>query len=145
MVSRSTHNLMVSENSQVTAAAQSALRGLSVLLLLPWRQEVSAHLVLTQQESEREVTQSCPIPYDPMDCSPPDSSVHGIFQARVLEWGAIPFSGGSSRPRDQTQVSRVVGRCFTIFITRHYLTQQEVVLKYGPRPPVAEWGWYCKS
>ena len=43
-------------------------------------------------KSESEVTQSCPTPSDPMDCSPPGSSVHGIFQARVLEWGAIAFS-----------------------------------------------------
>ena len=43
-------------------------------------------------ESESEVTQSCPTPRDPMDCSPPGSSVHGIFQARVLEWVAIAFS-----------------------------------------------------
>ena len=43
--------------------------------------------------SEREVTQSCPTPSDPMDCSPPGSSTHGIFQARVLEWGVIAFSG----------------------------------------------------
>ena len=42
-------------------------------------------------ESEREVAQSCPTPSDPMDCSLPGSSVHGIFQARVLEWGAIVF------------------------------------------------------
>ena len=41
---------------------------------------------------ESEVAQSCPTPRDPMDCSPPGSSVHGIFQARVLEWGAIAFS-----------------------------------------------------
>ena len=39
-------------------------------------------------KSEREVAQSCPTCSDPMDCSPPGSSVHGIFQARVLEWGA---------------------------------------------------------
>ena len=44
------------------------------------------------KESESEVTQSCPILRDPMDFSPPGSSVHGIFQARVLEWGAIAFS-----------------------------------------------------
>ena len=44
-------------------------------------------------KSEREVTQSCPTLSDPMDCSPPGSSVHGSFQARVLEWGAIAFSG----------------------------------------------------
>ena len=43
-------------------------------------------------EIESEVTQSCPTLRDPMDCSPPGSSVHGIFQARVLEWGAIAFS-----------------------------------------------------
>ena len=43
-------------------------------------------------KSEREVAQSCPTLSDPMDCSLPGSSVHGIFQARVLEWGAIAFS-----------------------------------------------------
>ena len=43
-------------------------------------------------KSESEVTQSCPTLSDPIDCSPPGSSVHGIFQARVLEWGAIAFS-----------------------------------------------------
>ena len=41
---------------------------------------------------ESEVAQSCPTLSDPMDCSPPGSSIHGIFQARVLEWGAISFS-----------------------------------------------------
>ena len=44
-------------------------------------------------KSESEVAQLCPTLSDPMDCSPPGSSVHGIFQARVLEWGAIAFSG----------------------------------------------------
>ena len=43
-------------------------------------------------KSESEVTQSCPTLCGPMDCSPPGFSVHGIFQARVLEWGAIAFS-----------------------------------------------------
>ena len=43
-------------------------------------------------ESESEVTQSCLTPSDPMDCSPPGSSIHGIFHARVLDWGAIAFS-----------------------------------------------------
>ena len=42
--------------------------------------------------NESEVAQSCPTPSNPMDCSPPDSSIHGTFQARVLEWGAIAFS-----------------------------------------------------
>ena len=43
-------------------------------------------------KSESEVAQSCPTPSDPMDCSPPGSSIHGILLARVLEWGAIAFS-----------------------------------------------------
>ena len=48
------------------------------------------------------VAQSCPTLCDPMDCSPPGSSVHGILQARILEWVAISFSRGSSQPRDKT-------------------------------------------
>ena len=44
-------------------------------------------------KSESEVAQSCPTPREPMDCSPPGSSVHGVVQARALEWGAIAFSG----------------------------------------------------
>ena len=50
---------------------------------------------------------------NPMDCSPLGSSVHGIFQARILEWIAISFSRGSSRPRNPTRVSCIVGRFFT--------------------------------
>ena len=62
---------------------------------------------------ERKVAQSCPTLCDPMDCSRPGFSVHGIFQARVLEWAAISFSRGSSHPRDRTQVSLIAGRFFT--------------------------------
>ena len=68
--------------------------------------------------SESEVSQSCPTLCDPMDCRLPGSSVHGIFRARVLEWVAISFSRGSSQPRDQTRVSHIVGRRFTIWATR---------------------------
>ena len=50
--------------------------------------------------------------WDPMDYSLSDSSIHGIFQARVLEWVNISFSRGPSRPRDGTWVSCIVGRCF---------------------------------
>ena len=55
---------------------------------------VGCHFLLQcmKVKSESEVTQSCPILSDPMDCSPPNSSVHGIFQARVLQWGAIAVS-----------------------------------------------------
>ena len=65
-------------------------------------------------ESESEVAQSCLTLGDPMDCSLTGSSVHEIFQARVLEWVAIAFSRGSSQPRDRTRVSRIVGKCFTV-------------------------------
>ena len=64
------------------------------------------------------VAQSCLTLCNPMHCSPPGSSVHGILQARILEWVAIPFSRGSSRSRDQTQVSFIVDRFFTIWATR---------------------------
>ena len=57
------------------------------------------------------------IPHDPMDCCLPDSSVHGILQVRILEWVAIPFSRGSSQPRDRTWVSCTAGRFFTIWAT----------------------------
>ena len=50
------------------------------------------------QESESEVTQSCPTPSNPMDCSLPGSSIHGIFQARVLEWDAFAFSASRGSP-----------------------------------------------
>ena len=62
-----------------------------------------------------EVAPSCPTLCDPVDCSPRGSSVHGILQARVLEWVAISFSRGSSRPRDRTPVSWIAGRCFNLW------------------------------
>ena len=51
-------------------------------------------------------------------CDPLDYTLHGILQARILEWTAIPFSRGSSQPRDWTRVSHIVGRRFTIWATR---------------------------
>ena len=65
-----------------------------------------------------EVAQSCPTLCDPMDCSLPGSSVHGIFQAIVLEWIATSFPRGSSQPRDWTQVSHIVDRHLTVWATR---------------------------
>ena len=74
-------------------------RGQPTRLCRPWdspgkNTEVGCHFLLQcmKVKREREVTQLCPTPSDPMDCSPPGSSIHGIFQARVLEWGAIAFS-----------------------------------------------------
>ena len=68
--------------------------------------------------SESEVAQSCPTLCVPIDCSPPGSSVHGIFQAGVLEWVAISFSRGSSRPRDRSRVSCIPGRHFSLWASR---------------------------
>ena len=64
---------------------------------------VGCHFLLQcmRVKSESEVTQLCPTLSDPMDCSPPGSSIHGIFQARVLEWGAISFSVKLRRPKSQ--------------------------------------------
>ena len=77
----------------------------------------------SHQHIERsEVAQLCPTLCDPMYCSLPGFSVHGIFQARVLEWVAISFSRGSSWPRDRTQVSCIAGRCFTLWATREAIT-----------------------
>ena len=56
--------------------------------------------------------------YNPVDCSPPGSSIHGIFQAGIPGWVAISFSRGSSRPRDWTMVSCLTGRLFTTWATR---------------------------
>ena len=71
-----------------------------------------------QNEVKRSESQSCPTLCDPVDCSLPGSSIHGILQARILEWVAISFSRGSSRPRDWTNVSYLVGRRFTLWATR---------------------------
>ena len=65
----------------------------------------------------------CPTLSDPMDCSLPGFSALGILQARILEWVAIPFSRGSSRPRDWTQVSCIAGIFFTIWAIREVLAE----------------------
>ena len=64
------------------------------------------------------VAQACLTLCDSMDCSLPGSFVHGIVQARILEWVAIPSSRGSSQPRDRTWVSCIAGRFFTIGATK---------------------------
>ena len=69
------------------------------------------------------VAQLCLTLCDLMDCSPPGSSVHEIVQARTLEWVSIFFSKWSSRPRDRTWVSCIIGRFFTIWTTRKALRQ----------------------
>ena len=87
-----------------------AVRSLSLIQNFSW----DSNNLLVKVKSESEVAQSCPTLCDPVDCSPQGSSFHGILQARILEWVAISFSRGSSRPRNQTQVSRIVGRRFNL-------------------------------
>ena len=62
------------------------------------------------------VTQLCPTLCDPMDCSPPGSSVHGTLHARILEWVTISSSMWSSQPRNRTPVSHTAGRFFTFWV-----------------------------
>ena len=64
------------------------------------------------------IAQSCPTLCDPMSYSPPGSSVHGIFQTRILEWVAISISMGSSRPRDRTHISWIGRQIFYHWATR---------------------------
>ena len=84
--------------------------------------------------SESEVAQSCPILCDSMDCSLPGSSVHGIFQARVLEWVTISFSGGSFQPRDWARVSCKTGR--------HFITREDLLSHKGR--PWSENNWLLR-
>ena len=78
--------------------------------------EVGCHFLLQcitvkVKSLSREVTQSCPTLRDPMDCSLPGSSVHGIFQAKVLEWGAIAFSNSMSSLCQLIQPQRQTASC----------------------------------
>ena len=79
------------------------------------------------------VAQSCLTLCNPMDCSPPGSSVHGILQARILEWVAISSSRGSSQPWDWTSVSCIAGRFFTIWDTRE---APNILAKVTPKTTV---------
>ena len=67
------------------------------------------------------VAQLCLTLYNSVNCNPPGSSVHGISQAKILEWVAMPSSRGPFRPRDQTQVSCIAGRVFTIWDNKEAL------------------------
>ena len=95
--------------------------------------------------------QSCRTLCNPMDCSLPGSSIHGISQARILEWVAVSFSRGPSPPRDQTRVSCTAGRFFTIRATREAFDKEEIYLIYSapftvslkepPAPGLHPEGW----
>ena len=99
------------------------------------------------------VTQSCLTLCNPME--PPGSSVHGILQARTLEWVAIPFPRGSSRPRDWTWVSHIFRRFFTVWATKHlggFMNCHSLLelCSVPPWNPEKKWGyrnvtWLCQT
>ena len=75
---------------------------------------------------------------DPLDCSPPGSSVHGFLLARLLDWVAISFSRGSSQPRTRTQGSCTAGRFFTIWATREALSSSKWLYVFLSQHTVTE-------
>ena len=81
------------------------------------------------------VIQACPTLCDPVDSSPPGSSVHGILQARTLEWVAIPFSRESSQPKGRTPISYITGRFFTVWATREALWTEGGPVFVTLKPP----------
>ena len=85
-------------------------------------------------KKDSEATQLCPTLCNPMDCSLPGSSLHGILQARVLEWVAISFSRGSSQLRDRTGVSHIPGRHFNLWATREAPETAKSITKYTNCP-----------
>ena len=118
------------------------------------QEEWNSHLGKTWKVK---ITQLCLTLCDLMDCSPPGSSVHGIFPARILEWVAIPFSRGSSWPRDGTRISHIsciAGRFFTIYLShqgretfsgRHF---QQMLCKSDRKDQIrrrlnpTHWSWF---
>ena len=89
--------------------------------ILPFFLQICVHSLFTLDAALSQkvlVSQWCLTLCNPMDCSLPGSSVHGILQARILEWVAILFSKGSSWPRDQILLSCIAGRFFTVWATR---------------------------
>ena len=80
-------------------------------------------------KSESEFTQSCPTLSDPMDCSLPWSSIHGIFQARVLEWGAIAFSKRYSM-QAEIKLSNILGSSGVLFLVYYHGEGNGTPLQY---------------
>ena len=79
--------------------------------------------------------------WDPMDCGPPASSIHGVLQARILEWAAIFLSRGSSWPRNRTQVSSIADRFFTNWATWE---AQSAIKKKMKSCHLQQHGWILK-
>ena len=104
----------------------------------PFGSRVPIYICILKMKAKVLVAQSCPTFCDPMDCNLPGSSVHGVSQARILEWVAISFSRGSSWLRDQTQVSCIAADSLTSEPPgkpHMYTTHKHVYSNYFPFPP----------
>ena len=111
---------------------------------------INSPFAVTVVKVKMSVAQLCLTLCDPVDCSPPGPSVHGILQARILEWVALSSSRGSSWPRNPTQVSHIAGRFFIIWATREDLMVERVFFFFkdlfwsGPfLKPVLNFLQYC--
>ena len=94
-------------------STQGSNPGLPHCRWIPYRLSHQGSPIFRAAAAAAKSLQSCPTLCDPIDCSPPGSPVPGILQARILQWVAMPSSRGSSKRRDQTQVSRIAGRFLT--------------------------------
>ena len=92
-----------------------------VLSIISWVQIINSMNPLVQMKERKWSHLVMSDSWNPMDCSLPGYSVHGIFQARILEWVAISFSRRSSRPRDWTCISHLESRRFTVWATREVM------------------------
>ena len=135
----------------VCTALGMSVNDIESTIRIDWRLQISFNKKKVKVKSL-----SCLTLCNPMDCSLPGSSVHGIFQAIVLEWIAISFSRESSQPRDQTRVSRIVDRGFTFWATReeHWRKLQLPTLEDLPHPgtelaslesPTLSWGFFTSA
>ena len=102
----------------------SLVKVLTVVLILAVPRSLSKDMCFSLQlmKVKLKVAHSCLSLCNPMDCNLPISSVHGVLQARILEWVAISFSRGSSQPRDWTRVSRIAARFFTPYRENVFLS-----------------------
>ena len=121
-------------SNSVRPQRQQPIRLLAQGILQAKNTGVGCHFLLQsmKMKSENEVTQSCTTLSNPLGCSPPGSSVHGIFQTRVLEWGAIAFSG------TKAQGPSKVCRCLNKSVGFHFCLWSR--LHHGASPPLPHWG-----
>ena len=103
------------------------------------------HIYIYVYEVKVLVVQLCLTFCDPMNCSLPSSSVHGILQVRMLEWIAMPFSKGSSLPRDRTQVSHIAGGFFTVWAQGSPYMYIICVHRQDQRRSFSAWGFGLKQ